>query len=160
MEEFGMNRCVEQLVQKGGQRVELIRVLFIWYGPVERLDEYRMARRLCLREVRGGLVLVDNGQLGGWREGGLGQQRDYGGGCSKDWKEQTAHIYAGIFSGPCILFGPPFRALLDQHLEKGGMPLHNAVGVNCERGALLKIKAEVISVWTKGCMINNCVCVI
>ena len=31
-------------------------------------------------------------------------------------------------------FGPTSYALVDYHLERGGMPLHDSVGVNCERG--------------------------
>ena len=41
-----------------------------WFGHVERIDEYRMARTET--EVR----------LDGWCEGGLGQQRNDGGGCA------------------------------------------------------------------------------
>ena len=37
------------------------------------------------------------------------------------------------------------------HLERGGVPLHDAVGINCEKGALVKIKALVSSTWAKGC---------
>ena len=35
-------------------------------------------------------------------------------------------------------FGPPSRALVDYYLEKGGMPLRNAVGVNCKKGVTTK----------------------
>ena len=28
----------------------------------------------------------------------------------------------------------------DYHLERGGMPLHDAVGINCKKGATTKIK--------------------
>ena len=31
-------------------------------------------------------------------------------------------------------FGPPFQGLVDYHLEKGGLPLHDAVGVRCKMG--------------------------
>ena len=30
---------------------------------------------------------------------------------------------------------PPSRALVDYHLDRDGMPLHDTVGLNCERGA-------------------------
>ena len=30
------------------------------------------------------------------------------------------------------------------------MPLHDAVGLNCEKGQLLKIKAQVSNIWAKG----------
>ena len=32
-------------------------------------------------------------------------------------------------------FGPTSCALMDYHLEKSGMRLHDAVGVNCRKGA-------------------------
>ena len=38
------------------------------------------------------------------------------------------------------------------HLEKGGMPLHDAIGINCKR-AQQKIKAQVSSIWAKGCIL-------
>ena len=38
-------------------------------------------------------------------------------------------------------------------LERGGMPLHNAVGINCKKGELLKIMAQVSSIWAKGCIL-------
>ena len=41
------------------------------------------------------------------------------------------------------------------------MPLHDAVGINCEKGALLKIKAQASSIWAKGCILmTECVCFI
>ena len=45
------------------------------------------------------------------------------------------------FTGPFVLgscvnsFGPPFRALVAYHLERSGLPLHDAVGVHCKTGA-------------------------
>ena len=33
------------------------------------------------------------------------------------------------------------------------MPLHDAVGINCKKGELLKIKAQVSSIWAKGCIL-------
>ena len=44
------------------------------------------------------------------------------------------------FTRPFLLgtvsFGPPSRALVHgYHLERGGMPLHDAVGINCKKGA-------------------------
>ena len=38
------------------------------------------------------------------------------------------------------------------------MPLHDAVGINCKRAQLLKIKAQMSSIWAKGCMLMMCVC--
>ena len=56
---------------------------------MERLDEYRIARRVLMAEVSGGRVwgrpMV--GWMDGWCEGDLGQQRDDGGGCSEKSEE-------------------------------------------------------------------------
>ena len=37
------------------------------------------------------------------------------------------------------------------HLERGGMPFHNAVGITEKRAQLLKSKEQVSSIWAKGC---------
>ena len=39
------------------------------------------------------------------------------------------------------------------------MPLRDAVGINCKNAQLLKIKAQVSSVWANRCMFD-CVCVL
>ena len=39
----------------------------------------------------------------------------------------------------------------------GGMPLHDAVGVNRKKGATTKkIKALVHGIWAKGCVLGDC----
>ena len=38
------------------------------------------------------------------------------------------------------------------------MPLHDAVGINCRKGQLLKIKTQLSSMWAKGCILMT-VCV-
>ena len=39
------------------------------------------------------------------------------------------------------------------HLDMGGMPLHEAVGIIVKRAQLLNIKAQMSSIWAKGCML-------
>ena len=34
------------------------------------------------------------------------------------------------------------------------MPLHDAVGINCKKGSLLKIKAQMSSIWAKACILG------
>ena len=48
------------------------------------MDEYRMARRVLITEVSGGRVgtMETEVRLDVWCEGGLGQQRNDGGGCA------------------------------------------------------------------------------
>ena len=67
-----------ELASRADQRV------LRWFGHVERMDEYRMARRVLTAKVSEGRVrgrqrLI---KLDGWCEGGLGQQRNNGGGCA------------------------------------------------------------------------------
>ena len=55
-----------------------------WFRHVERMDEYHMARRVLMAKVSGGWVQERPrlGWMGGVCEGGLRQQRYYGGGCA------------------------------------------------------------------------------
>ena len=60
------------------------------------------------------------------------------------------------FARPFLLGPVFFRTALPcsscYHLERGGMPLHDAVGINCKkREQLLKIKAQMSSIWANGC---------
>ena len=50
-----------------------------------------------------------------------------------------------------VSFVPPSRALVAYHQEKGGMPLREAVGVNCITAQLNDIKAQVTSIGATGC---------
>ena len=45
------------------------------------------------------------------------------------------------------------------HLERGWMPLHDAVRINCKKLQLRKIKAQVSSIWAKGFMLHY-ICVL
>ena len=40
------------------------------------------------------------------------------------------------------------------------MQFHDAVGINCEKGATTERKAQVSRIWAKGCMFDDCVCVL
>ena len=63
-----------------------------------------------------------------------------------------------------FLLGPVFsRTALPcsggYHMEKGGMPLHDVVGINCEKGANTENEGSaVMSIWGKGCILMT-VCV-
>ena len=61
---------------------------------------------------------------------------------------EVVSIYnnANICAWPCVLR----TALLDMvnyHLERGGMPLHDAVGITVTMSQLLKIKEQVSGIW-------------
>ena len=49
-----------------------------FFDHVERIDEYRMARKVLIADVSGRRVRRN---AYGWCEDGHGQQRDEGGGC-------------------------------------------------------------------------------
>ena len=75
----------EELLRRAGIERELAsradqRVLR-WFGHAERMDEYRMVRRVLMAEVSGGLVR-GRPRLGWMDEAGLGQQRNDCGGCA------------------------------------------------------------------------------
>ena len=58
--ELGMKRCVEEVRRRAGIEMDLAsradqRVLR-WFGHVERMDEYRMARRVLMAKVSEGRV--------------------------------------------------------------------------------------------------------
>ena len=63
------------------------------------------------------------------------------------------------FTGPVWLGTVFFRTTLPcsggYHLERGGMPLHDAVGINFKRVQQLKIKAQVSSIRAKRCMFDD-----
>ena len=70
-------------------------------------------------------------------------------------------ILRGHFCGVPVSFGPLSRALGTYlHLERGGMPFHDGVGINCKKGATTEIKAQEPSMWAKGCMVGDSACVI
>ena len=39
------------------------------------------------------------------------------------------------------------------HMERGGIPLHDKVGINCEKGATTENQAQLSSIWAKGCIL-------
>ena len=60
---------------------------------------------------------------------------------AKDRKEWRAlmHMYLNEFHSAILLDPVFFRTALPcsgcYHMERGGMPLHDAVGINCKKGA-------------------------
>ena len=61
------------------------------------------------------------------------------------------------FLGPLLLGPVFFRTALPRHggyhLERGGMPLHDAVGINFEKGTTTEYQGADVSIWAKGCML-------
>ena len=89
-----------------------------WFGHVERMDEYRMARRVLMAEVSGGRVRgrprlewMDGVKVA---LGNRGMTVEAARKCAKDRKERRAlvHMYlneshAAIFAWPCVLSDSP-----------------------------------------------------
>ena len=69
-------------------------------------------------------------------------------------------FYVAIFMGFLCCFDrlPLLWGLI--HLERGGMPLHDGVGINCKKGARTEVKAQEPSIWAKVCMVGDCACII
>ena len=44
------------------------------------------------------------------------------------------------------------------HLERGGMPLHDAVGINCEKDATTENQGAGVKYLDSGVSGDNCVC--
>ena len=124
-----------ELASRADQRV------LRYFGHVERLDDYRMARRVLMAKVSEGRVR-ERPRLG-WMDGvkvALGNRgmtveaaRQY----AKDrkaWRALVHEFNAAIFVWPCVRSDRP-PVLWWLSMERGGMPLHDAVGINCKKGA-------------------------
>ena len=104
-----------------------------WFGHVERMNEYHMTRRVLMAEVSGGRVR-GRPRLG-WIDGvkvALVNRRMTEGVESPD-TYVTDEFHAAILLGP-VFFRTALPCSGGYHLERGGLPLHYAVGINCEKG--------------------------
>ena len=66
---------------------------------------------------------------------------------------------------PPFLLGPVFfRTALpcscDRHLERGGMPFHDEVGINCTKGATTENQGTDVKYMVYGVYADDCVCVL
>ena len=65
-------------------------------------------------------------------------------------------ILRGHFcGGSCVPSDRPPALWSLIHLERGGMPLHDGVGINWKKGATTEVKAQEPSIWAKGCMVGD-----
>ena len=79
-------------------------------------------------------------RLDGWCEGDLGQQRNDCRGCasmreSSEREESNRMCSTRPFLLGSLIFRTALPCSGGHHLERGGMSLHGAVGINCENGA-------------------------
>ena len=64
-----------------------------------------------------------------------------------------------IFASFCVISDrPPAFWWLSTWRRVG--PRHDAVGVNCKKGTTTDVKAQVHIIWAKGCMLDDCECII
>ena len=131
-----------------------------WFWHVERMDEYRLAKRVLMTEVSGGRV---RGRprlawMEGWMDGvevalgNRGMTVEAASLCAKDRKEwrTLVHMKLNEFQRPFLL-GPVFfrtalRCTCGYHLKRGGMPVHDTVGINCKKGATTENQRAVASI--------------
>ena len=105
-----------------------------------------MARSVLMAEVSGGRVR--GRPMLGWMDGvkvALGNRRmtvEAARQCAKyrkDWRAlvhmKLNEFHAAIFLRP-VFFQTALTCSGGYHLERGGMPLHDAVGINCKKGAI------------------------
>ena len=142
--ELGMKRCIGELEERELASWADQRVLR-WFGHVEIMDEHRMARNVLMAEASGGR-LRRRPRLG-WMDGlkvssgNRGMTVEAARHCSKDQKEWRAVVICNwmSFTRPYLRGIVFFRTALPcsggYHLERGGMLLHDAVGINCKKGA-------------------------
>ena len=113
----------EEVCRRAGIEMELAsradQRILRWFGHVERMDDYRMARRVLMAEVSGGR-LRGRPRLG-WMDGvkvalgNRGMMVETAQQCVKDRKEwralvhmQLNEFHMAIFAWPCVLsYCPP-----------------------------------------------------
>ena len=68
------------------------------------------------------------------------------------------------FTRPSLLGPVFFRTALTfsgfYNMERGGIPLHDAVGINCKKGTTSENQGKVSSIWAKGCILMTVLCFI
>ena len=68
------------------------------------------------------------------------------------------------FTRPSLLGPVFFRTALPcsggYHMERGGMPLHDAVGINCKKDATTENQGSGVKYMGKGVYLDYCACVL
>ena len=141
-----------ELASRADQRV------LRWFGHLERMDDYRMARRVLMAKVSGGWVrgrprlgLMDGVKVA---LGNRGMTVEAARQCAKDRKEWRALVHmllnefhAAIFTWLCVLSDrPPMLWWLSHgEMERGWMPLHDVVGINCKNCATTENQGSAVT---------------
>ena len=66
---------------------------------------------------------------------------------------------SAIFASLCV-FRTAHTCSGGHHLERGGMPLHDAIGINCKEGASTKNQGSGVKYMWLGVYLDDCVCVL
>ena len=68
------------------------------------------------------------------------------------------------FTRPFLLGPVFFRTVLPcsggHHMEMGGIPLHDLVGINCKKGETTKNQGSAVKYMGYGVYLDDCVCVL
>ena len=126
-----------------------------------------MARTVLMAEVSGGRI-QGRPRLG-WMDGvkvALGNRgmtveaaRKIGK-SGEPWHIRNWMSFTRLFLLGTLFFRTALSCSGVYHMERGGMALHDAVGINCKTARLLNIKAQMSCIWAKGCILMTvCVCV-
>ena len=114
-----------------------------WFGHLERMDEYRVERRVLMAEVSGGrvrgrprLVWMDGVKVrdNAWKTGKSGEPWYI---CN--WMSFTLPFLLGP-----VFFRTSLPCSGGYHTERGGMPLHDPVGINCKNGATTENQGSAV----------------
>ena len=70
----------------------------------------------------------------------------------------TERVSRGHFCFALCSFGPPSHAMVV--ITWRGMPLHDAVGINCKNGATTENQGSGVKYMGSGVYLDDCVCVL
>ena len=125
-------RIEMELASRADQRILRL------FGHVERMDEYRMARRVLMAEVSGGRVR--GRPRFGWMDGvkvalgNRGIMAEAARQSAKDRREWRALEPWSPFLLGTVFFRAALQCSSDNYMERGGIPLYDAVGLNRKKG--------------------------
>ena len=81
--------------------------------------------------------------------------------CGKNrWAPYGQKGVTRLFSLGTVFFRTALPCSGCYYLERGGMQLHDAVGINCNKGATTENQGAGVKFMAKGCMLDDCMCVI
>ena len=113
-----------------------------WFERLERMDECRMARRLLIAEVSGGgrgrprLRWMDGVKVAFGNRGVTVEAAQKIRRTGEPWYICNRMSFTRPFLLGPVFFRTALPCSCGYHLETSGMPLHDAVVINCKKGAI------------------------